>query len=99
MGDTTNINVKKGVNKKVDISADGTLSLLLPKSEAKQINQKINLKSDVTAPVKKGQVVGNVDIFVGDKSVGSIKIVADNHVKRLNLWITFKYIAAGLLKL
>ena len=99
LGDTTNINVKKGVNTKVDISADGTLSLLLPKSEAKQINQKINLKSDVTAPVKKGQVVGNVDIFVGDKSVGSIKIVADNHVKRLNLWITFKYIAAGLLKL
>ena len=99
LGDTTNINVKKGVNKKVDISADGTLSLLLPKSEVKQINQKINLKSDVTAPVKKGQAVGNVDIFVGDKSVGSIKIVADNHVKRLNLWITFKYIAAGLLKL
>lgn len=96
---TTKIAVKKGVSNNVEISADGKLNLLLPKNEAKQISQKINLKTDITAPVKKGQVVGNVDVFVGEKSVGSIKIVADNHVKRLNLWITFKYIAAGLLKL
>ena len=62
-----------------------------------QITKKLNLKSNVTAPVKKGQVVGNVDIYVGDKSVGSIKIVSDAQVKRLNLWITFKHIASGLL--
>ncbi len=97
LGETTKINVKKGVNKNVEISADGKLNLLLPKSEAKQINQKINLKSDLTAPVKKGQVVGNVDIFVGDKSVGSIKIVSNNQVKGLNLWISFKRIMSGLL--
>ena len=97
LGDVTSIEVKKGVEGKVKIVADGKLSLLLPKSEAKQITQKLNLKSNVTAPVKKGQVVGNVDIYVGDKSVGSIKIVSDAQVKRLNLWITFKHIASGLL--
>ena len=97
LDDVTSIEVKKGVEGKVKIVADGKLSLLLPKSEAKQITQKLNLKSNVTAPVKKGQVVGNVDIYVGDKSVGSIKIVSDAQVKRLNLWITFKHIASGLL--
>ena len=97
LGDVTSIEVKKGVEGKVKIVADGKLNLLLPKSEAKQITQKLNLKSNVTAPVKKGQVVGNVDIYVGDKSVGSIKIVSDAQVKRLNLWITFKHIASGLL--
>lgn len=97
LGDVTSIEVKKGVEGKVKIVADGKLSLLLPKSEAKQITQKLNLKSNVTAPVKKGQVVGNVDIYVGDKSVGSIKVVSNAQVKRLNLWITFKHIASGLL--
>ena len=97
LGDVNKVSVKKGVSRDVKIKADGKLSLLLPKSEAKQITQKLNLKSNVTAPVKKGQVVGNVDIYVGDKSVGSIKIVSDAQVKRLNLWITFKHIASGLL--
>ena len=97
LGDVNKVSVKKGVSRDVKIKADGKLSLLLPKSEAKQITQKLNLKSNVTAPVKKGQVVGNADIYVGDKSVGSIKIVSDAQVKRLNLWITFKHIASGLL--
>ena len=97
LGDVNKVSVKKGVSRDVKIKADGKLSLLLPKSEAKQITQKLNLKSNVTAPVKKGQVVGNVDIYVGDKSVGSIKVVSNAQVKRLNLWITFKHIASGLL--
>lgn len=89
--------VKKGVSKTVDIAADGKLNLLLPKNEAKEITQKINLKSGLTAPVKKGQVIGNADVYVGDRSVGSIKIVAKNDVKQLNLWITLKWIMSGLL--
>ncbi|MBO5211566.1 MAG: D-alanyl-D-alanine carboxypeptidase [Clostridia bacterium] len=99
LGDVTKVAVKKGVSKEVKIAPDGKLNLLLPKNEAKQITQRLNLKSDITAPVKKGQVVGNVDIYVGDKSVGSIKIVSNEQVKRLNLWITFKHIVSGLLVL
>ncbi len=89
--------VKKGVRKTVDITSEEKLNLLLPKSEAKEITQKINIKKDITAPIKKGQVVGNVDVYVGERSVGSIKIVAKDDVKRLNLWITFKWIVSGLL--
>ena len=89
--------IKKGVAKEIKVSADGKLNLLLPKNEAKEITQKINIKSDLTAPIKKGQVVGNADVYVGDKSVGSIKIVSNNQVNRLNLWITFKWIVYGLL--
>ncbi len=91
--------VKKGVVKEIKISAEGKLNLLLPKSEAKEITQKINIKSGLTAPIKKGQVIGNADVYVGDKSVGSIKIVSNDQVKRLNLWITFKWIVSGLLTL
>ncbi len=89
--------VKKGVYKNVEIKADGKLKLLLPKGEAKGISQKLTIKKDITAPVKKGDMVGNAEIYVGDKSVGSIKIVANAPIERLNLWIVFKWILSGLL--
>lgn len=91
------IEVKKGVNKTVKIEADGNLKLLLPKSEAKQISQKLNVKSKVTAPVSKGDRVGSVEIYVGEKSVGSINIIAKESVSRLNLWRVFKHIAKSIL--
>ncbi len=89
--------VKKGIYKNVEIKADGKLKLLLPKGEAKEISQKLTIKKDITAPVNKGDTVGNAEIYVGDKSVGSIKIVANAPIKRLNLWIVFKWILSGLL--
>ena len=95
--DVKAVPIKKGVAKEIKVSADGKLNLLLPKSEAKEITQKVNIKSGLTAPIKKGQVVGNADVYVGDKSVGSIKIVSNDQVNRLNLWITFKWILYGLL--
>ncbi len=91
--------VKKGVSKSVKITPDGKLNLLLPKSEAKEISQKLNLKKNITAPVNKGDSIGECEIFVGKKSVGSVKIVAKENIERLNLWITFKWILNGLLTL
>ncbi len=91
--------VKKGVSENVGITANEKLNLLLPKSEAKTISQKLNLKNSITAPIKKGDSVGECEIFVGEKSVGSIKIVANTDVKRLNLWITLKLILNGMLTL
>ena len=93
------IAVKKGVEKKVGIKADGKLKLLLPKSEAKEITQKLNLKSNLTAPVKEGDRVGRAEIYVGEKSVGSIDIIAKNNISRLNLWILFKGIIKSILVL
>lgn len=93
------IAVKKGVEKNVGIKADGKLKLLLPKSEAKEITQKLNLKSNLTAPVKEGDLVGRAEIYVGEKSVGSIDIIAKNNISRLNLWILFKGIIKSILVL
>ncbi len=97
--DNTMLEVKKGVAKNVGITAEDKLNLLLPKSEAKGITQKLDLKKDITAPIKKGDTLGECKIFVGEKSFGSIKIVAKEDIKKINLWIIFKWIMSGLLTL
>ena len=81
----------------VKITADEKLKLLLPKGEAKEITQKITLKDDVTAPVKKGDVIGTAEIYVGEKSVGSIDIIAKDNVLRVNLWILLKWLLGGMI--
>lgn len=93
------VEVKKGVKKTVKVKAKEKLKLLLPKSEAGNINQIITFKKDINAPVNKGELLGRVEIFVGDKSVGSVDIIANDKVSRLNLWILFKQIAKGMLVL
>lgn len=91
------VSVEKGVVKNVKVKAKDKLKLLLPKSEVKEIKQKITFKKDISAPVNKGEVVGKSEVFIGEKSVGSIDIIANDKVSRLNLWILFKRIAKSML--
>lgn len=97
--DTFEIDVEKGVKKKVLISAKDKVNLLLPKTSKQKITQKTEFKENITAPIKKGDVLGYVNVYVGEEPVGRIEIVANEDVKKLNLSVTFKWILNGLLSL
>ena len=89
--------VQKGVKDKVLVTATDKVNLLLPKTENGDITRKTEWNSDITAPVKKGDVLGNVRVYMGEKEVGKIPIVANETVEKLNLFVTFKWILNGLL--
>ena len=63
--------------KKVKITASDSFGALFKKGEASAITQKLNLKSELTAPVKKDDVVYLTPEVVldGDKNVRTHKIV------------------------
>ena len=87
------------LKKKVLISAKDKVNLLLPKTSKQKITQKTEFKENITAPIKKGDVLGYVNVYVGEEPVGRIEIVANEDVKKLNLSVTFKWILNGLLSL
>ena len=89
--------VQKGVKDKVLVTATDKVNLLLPKTENGDITRKTEWNSDITAPVKKGNVLGNVRVYMGEKEVGKIPIIANETVEKLNLFVTFKWILNGLL--
>ncbi len=97
--DKFEVNVEKGVKKKVFVSAKDKVNLLLPKASKPEITQKTEFKENIKAPIKKGDVLGYVNVYVGEEEVGRIEIVANEDVKRLNLSVTFKWILNGLLSL
>lgn len=90
------INVKKGVQQTVKITAPNSFGALLKKSEASAIKQEVNLKQNLTAPIKKGDVVGTVEYYLNDEVIGSVDIIAGETVDKMSFWTAFLWILDGL---
>lgn len=91
--------VEKGVKNDVLVTAKDKVNLLVPKTAKKEITRKTEWNDKITAPIKKGDILGYVNVYMGENQVGRIEIVANEDVEKLNLWVTFKWILNGLLNL
>lgn len=97
--ENTELEVLKGTEKTVEIQPQGTLNVLLPKSASGKIERKTVLSENVTAPVKKGDVLGTVTVTLDGEQLGEIPLVANEDVGRLTLGVTFAMILKGLFQL
>lgn len=93
------ISVKNGTEKTVKIKADDTVDILLPKTAKSQIKRETEWKEKISAPIKKGETIGYVNIYNGDEQIGKIPILAQKEVKKLNFAISFYRILKGLFKI
>ncbi len=95
----TQLEVLKGTQKTVEILPQGTLNVLLPKTATGNIERKTVLSENITAPVKKGDVLGTVTVTLQGEQLGEIPLVAKEDVKRLTLGVTLGWILKGLFQL
>ena len=91
--------VENGVKDQVSVTAKDSINLLVPKTEKGGITRKTEWNQKIVAPIKKGDVLGYVNIYMGEAEVGKIEILANEDVEKLNLWVTLKWILNGLLTL
>lgn len=91
--------IKNGVKKEVCVTSDQTVNILIPKTAKQEITRKTEWNKDVSAPIKKGDVLGYVNVYLGENQVGRLPIVANEDVERLNLWVTIRWILQGLFTL
>lgn len=92
----TYIPVTDGTLKRVRVTTDENFDVLLKKSQSADKVQKLNLKKTLKAPIKKGDIVGSVDIYSGETLIGSVNAYAGHNVDKIS-WITvFKWIVMGL---
>lgn len=96
--DKNEIKIEKGVEKTVKIKASNNFGALLKKSEAAAITQKLNLKENLTAPIKKDQSVGTVDFYLNDEMIGQVDVVTVDSVDKMSFLTAFLWILDGLLK-
>ena len=93
------IPVKKGVEKSVMPTATENLPLLLKKGDEKKITQSISLNEELTAPIRKGDVVGYVHVYLENEEIGVIEIIASNDVEKLTFFVCFSRLVKGLFTL
>jgi len=95
----TEIEISGGVAPTVKVKADGTVDMLLPKSAKKDIKRVAQWNNNISAPIKKGDVVGYVNVFSGEEQIGRIPLTAQNDVKKMTFWVSLGGIIKGLFKL
>ena len=65
-------------------------SCVLPKNLIGGVEQKITLPESVTAPVKLGDEIGTIEYLAGGKTVGSVPIVANSEVPKIDFFEILK---------
>lgn len=83
------IELSKGERKTVKVTSDENISLLMLKSAKNSISREVEWVKNLTAPIKKGQTVGYVNIYNGEENIGRIPITATENVEKRSFWLSF----------
>lgn len=89
----TDVKVKNGIEKKIKPAAQNADSVLVDKS-AQEFDYEYKIKSEIKAPVKKGDVLGEIIIKNADKQIATVNVIADKDIKSTS----FGYLFTQLLK-
>ncbi len=90
------VDVINGVKEKLSVKPDGSFGVLLKKSDKSEITQKTVLDKNITAPIKKGDVVGRVKVYSANEQIGEIPLKADENVDSLTFFVVFSRVFKGL---
>ena len=71
----------------------------MPKKNSGKIKRTTFWNQNITAPIKKGDVLGRVVVKVGNEELGQIEITAAEDVKKLDFWVTFGWIFSSIFKI
>lgn len=80
------ITVNKGVEPSVDVVFENDCGALLKKGEDKNIVQDMALEETLSAPIAKGQKVGEVSYSIDGNTVARTNLIANQEVKKITLW-------------
>lgn len=79
------VDVLLGVQAQVQPRLERDCRLLVRKGEEGRLTTKLSLAQDVEAPVERGQVLGQLEVFVGDEPREVVPILATQSVDRLSI--------------
>lgn len=83
------VEIKKGLNARVNAVYSDDVKLLLKKGEKGKIERTVNVETSVTAPVKAGQKLGEVTYTIDGNEVGKADLVADCDVHKASFMRLF----------
>ena len=80
------IPVTKGINDSVNAILEDSCGALIKKGESKDLEQSITLEDSISAPVSKGQKLGEITYTFHGEVVGTTNVIAEKEIPKLTLW-------------
>ena len=86
------ISVEKGVKANIELTYENSAGALIKKGESKNVEQTINIPDKISAPINKGDVVGNIVYTVDGNEISRVNIIANETVEKNNLINMINYV-------
>ncbi len=98
-GTFSKIPVSRGTQNYIAPGVSEKFFALLKKGDEAKLTQTTSLSTTLTAPVKAGDTVGYVHIFLGEEEIGAIPIIAQNGSEKLTFFFCLKRLCKALFTL
>ena len=93
------ITVEGGMEDEVSISCEGVTGLTVPKGEGKGITQTVDIPESLTAPVRRGDVVGRVVFSLNEEELASFDVTANDDVEEKSFGSILGLLLHSLIKM
>ena len=85
-GDTVkSVPISKGIKTNINATVENTSGVLIPKGKEKQIEQNVFVQDNLSAPVYKGQKVGEITYTLNGETLDIIDLVASSDVESIGM--------------
>jgi D-alanyl-D-alanine carboxypeptidase (penicillin-binding protein 5/6) len=90
------VDVGKGKTGKLEVVTEGKVGLTVPKGEDKGLTTQVELNTLINAPVKKGEVVGQISIVKDEQILERTNLLAKEDVPKGSAWQMIKKVCKGV---
>lgn len=91
------VNIVNGTEDSVKGIAKESKSRITEKNNNKEIKKRVFIDKDITAPIKKGAVLGYLEFVIEGKVVDKVDIISKNDVKKKGIGMIIKDIIVGFM--
>ena len=88
----TECEISKGSEKSLELVYEKSSGILVKKSSSTDVTQEIVLNENITAPIKKGEILGTVHFYLDNELLDSVNLIAKNDVKKLSFLSMYSYV-------
>lgn len=84
------LEVNKGIKQTLPISLKNDFTAVVKKGKKDSITSTENLPEIISAPVKKGQVIGDITFYDGKTPIGKVDLIASEDINRISFLYAFE---------
>lgn len=80
-----NLTINKGIENNIPVQIKNDVGLVMKKTNSNNISQNIEIFDNISAPVEKGQKVGELTFKINDKQIAKVDLIASKDVPKYSL--------------